>query len=204
MKKTIFVLIVIALSSTLLFYSCSSTSRSVSRIERDSVVDLSGRWNDTDSRVTAEEMVKDVINRPWISEHLQNFGKKPVIIVGKIRNKSSEHIPIDVFVKDIEKELINSGKISFVASKDEREGVREERADQQEFASEESMKKYYKEMGADYMLGGVINSIEDSYEGQKVILYQINLELINIENNTKVWINNKEIKKFIEQSGYKF
>ena len=27
--------------------------------------DLSGRWNDTDSRLTAEALVKDALDRPW-------------------------------------------------------------------------------------------------------------------------------------------
>ena len=98
--------------------------------------------------------------------------------------------------------MINSGKVSFVASKEEREEVREERTDQQDFSSEETMKEFYKEIGADFLLSGVINSVEDSYEGEKVILYQVDLELIDIEKNIKVWIGSKEIKKYIGQDSY--
>jgi uncharacterized protein (TIGR02722 family) len=185
---------------TALFFSCSS--REVSRIDSKEVVDLSGKWNDTDSRLTAETMVDDVLSRPWLTDFLAAKGKKPVVIVGDIRNKSSEHIVVDVFVNDIERELVNSGKVSFVASKDVREQVREERADQQDFSSEETMKKFYREVGADYLLSGVINSVEDKFEGEKVILYQVDLELIDIEQNLKVWLGNKKIKKFIGQGSY--
>ena len=38
---------------------CSSTPK-VERIGVDEVRDLSGRWNDTDSRLVAEQMVGDV------------------------------------------------------------------------------------------------------------------------------------------------
>jgi hypothetical protein len=183
-----------------LLMSCSS--REVSRIDSKEVVDLSGKWNDTDSRLTAEAMVEDVLNRPWLDEFIMKEGKKPVVIVGNIRNKSSEHIVVDVFQKDIERELINSGKVSFVASKEEREQIREERSDQQDFSSSETMKKFYKELGADYLLTGVINSIEDKYEGERIILYQVDLELIDIEKNLKVWIGNKKIKKYIGQGTY--
>ena len=153
---------------TVLLIGCSS--REVSRIDSKEVVDLSGKWNDTDSRLTAETMVDDVLGRPWLTDFLTAKGKKPVVIVGDIRNKSSEHIVVDVFVNDIERELINSGKVSFVASKDVREQVREERSDQQDFSSEETMKKFYREVGADFLLSGVINSVEDKFEGEKVIL----------------------------------
>ncbi len=188
--------------SALIFSGCGGSTREVTRIDSKEVVDLSGKWNDTDSRLTAETMISDVLARPWLTDFLTANGKKPVVIVGKVRNKSSEHIAIDVFTKDMERELINSGKVSFVASAEEREQVREERGDQQEFSSEESKKKFYQELGADYLLGGVINTIEDAYEGDKVTLYQVDLELIDIETNQKVWLGNKKIKKFVGQSEY--
>ena len=183
-----------------LVFGCSS--REVSRIDSKEVVDLSGKWNDTDSRLTAESMVEDVIGRPWLTDFLTAAGKKPVVIVGEIRNKSSEHIVVDVFINDIERELVNSGRVSFVASKDVRDQVREERTDQQDFSSDATMKKFYKEIGADFMLTGVINSVEDKFEGKQVILYQVDLQLIDVEKNLKVWLGNKKIKKFIGQGSY--
>ncbi|MCB0730031.1 MAG: penicillin-binding protein activator LpoB [Ignavibacteriae bacterium] len=195
-------LINVLLSVMLVSFLFSCSSREVSRIDTKEVVDLSGKWNDTDSRLTAETMVEDVLGRPWLTDFMTSAGKKPVVIVGNIRNKSSEHIVVDVFAKDIERELINSGKVSFVASKEEREQIREERADQQDFSSEETMKKFYREIGADFLLTGIINSVEDKYEGEKVILYQVDLELIDIEKNLKVWLGNKKIKKYIGQGSY--
>jgi uncharacterized protein (TIGR02722 family) len=192
---------ILILISAFIISGCGS-SREVQRIDSKEVVDLSGKWNDTDSRLTAEAMITDALARPWLTDFMQANGEKPVVIVGKIRNKSSEHIAMEVFTKDIERELINSGKVSFVASAEEREQIREERGDQQEFASAESKKKFYQELGADYLMGGVINTIEDAYEGDKVTLYQVDLELIDIETNQKVWIGNKKIKKYIGQDDY--
>jgi hypothetical protein len=192
--------VVIILS--LIMFACGPT-REVRRVSTDEVIDLSGRWNDTDSRLTAEEMISDVLNRIWLTDFMTANGKKPVVVVGTIRNKSSEHIPTDAFIKDIERELLNSGKVQFVADKEQREDVRDEREDQQKFSSEESMKKFYKELGADFILLGVITSTEDAYEGERTILYQVDLELVNIETNAKVWLGNKKIKKYIGQSSYK-
>ncbi len=184
--------------------SCAGPTRQVSRIQADETTDISGRWNDTDSRLTAEAMVSDVLSKPWLSDFKQANGSKPVVIVGSIRNKSSEHIPVDAFIKDIEKELINSGQVSFVAGKEQRTEIREERLDQQSHASLETAKQLANETGADFMLQGTINSIVDSFEGRRAVYYQVDLELIDLEKNTKVWIGDKKIKKMIEQDRYKW
>jgi penicillin-binding protein activator len=167
-------------------------------------VDLSGDWNDTDSRLVAEEMIKDVLNRPWLSHYQLANKKEPDLIVGTVRNRTSEHIATIAFIKNLERELLNSGKISFVANKEERTEIREERADQQENASPESMKKFQQESGADFMLRGDITSIIDKEGGESVKYYQVNLELVNIETNKKVWSGEKKIKKLVSQSGSKF
>ncbi|GAB4379078.1 MAG: penicillin-binding protein activator LpoB [Calditrichia bacterium] len=197
-KFMIFIFLIIFL------LGCAGSSRKVSRLETDTVTDISGRWNDTDSRLTAEAMMQDLLSKPWLDEYQKTHGKKPIIVVGRVRNKSSEHINTDVFVKDIERELLNSGKVTFVASFRERDQLREERLDQQQFASLETMKKWANETGADYMLLGSINSIVDSFEGEKVVYYQVNMELIHLETNTKVWIGDKKIKKLIEQQKYRW
>lgn len=177
---------------------CSSTQ--VTRTSSDEVIDLSGRWNDTDSRLTAEEIVTDVLSRPWLDDFQAENGEKPVVIVGTVRNKSSEHIEVLTFIKDIERELINSGRVRFVANSQERQEVREEREDQQSNATEETAKALAAETGADFMLQGVITSITDAVEGKKVIKYQVSMELIHLETNEKVWIGSNEVKKFIKQS----
>jgi len=200
MKKIIssFTLIFLAV----LLAACGA-SKEVKRIDTSEVIDLSGRWNDTDARLTAEEMVTDALKRPWLTDFMTEKGKKPVVIVGKVRNKSSEQIEVEIFTNDIERELLNSGKVSFVAAKEERDDVREERKDQNDFASKETFKQFYKEIGADFLLAGDINSVADFEDGKKVILYQVDLQLIDIETNMKVWLGNKKIKKFIERDSYK-
>ena len=197
-RTSIHLLLIVSLA---LLMACSSGKR-VTRIKSDTVTDLSGRWNDTDSRMVAEEMIKDVLSRPWLEEAVIKLGHKPVVIVGTVRNKSSEHISTEIFTKDMERELINSGKVRFVASSKEREELRLERIDQQTFSSAESMKKLANETGADFMLRGTINSVVDQIEGRRAVFYQVNLELIELESNEKVWIGEKQIKKIVDQDKY--
>ncbi|MBD3345550.1 MAG: penicillin-binding protein activator LpoB [Chitinivibrionales bacterium] len=173
--------------------------KQVTRIDPNTTTDLSGKWNDTDSRLVAEEMITDCMSRPWLTNNYPN--STPTIIVGNVRNKSHEHINVETFVKDLERTLINSGKVEFVASKNERVQIREEKADQMSGnASEETMKSAGNETGADLMLIGSINTIADQEGNKRVMYYQVDLELIEIETHKKLWIGDKKIKKVITKS----
>ena len=194
-------MLIIVLCMGLSLVACGT---SVKRVETEKVIDLSGQWNDTDSRLVSEEMIKDALSRPWHSAYMTGHGgEQPVVIVGTVRNRSHEHINVRTFVKDLEGALINSGEVDFVASSEERGEIRDERKDQAVHSSEETAKSEGEEIGADFMLQGSINSILDKVEGEAVIFYQVNLELIEIETNKKVWIGEKKIKKYVKRSRMK-
>lgn len=181
-----------------LVFGLSCQKKVVTRIETDEVTDLSGRWNDTDSRMVSETMVKDCLNHPWLSEHMLDVSENPVVIVGIVRNKSSEHINVTTFISDIERAYINSGLVDVVASAVERTELRDEKADQSRYADEETVKEFGKELGADYMLNGYISTIIDQEKKTKVVYYQVDLTLTDIETNRKVWIGQEKIKKLVE------
>jgi uncharacterized protein (TIGR02722 family) len=179
--------------------ACGGTK--VTRMDTNEVKDLSGRWNDTDSRLVAEEMIRDCTTRPWISNaSSEKGGKAPTVIVGTVRNQSHEHINTDTFVEDLQRELINSGKVDFVASKSERGEVRDERLDQDTNSSEETRHAHGQETGADFVLSGAINTIEDQEGGKTVVYYQTNLKLLNMKTNQIAWNGQKKIKKFVQRS----
>ncbi|HOG68189.1 MAG TPA: penicillin-binding protein activator LpoB [Fibrobacteraceae bacterium] len=188
---------------SLLFLVACGGGKKVSRIDPNAVVDLSGRWNDTDSRLVADEMIKDCLSRPWYSNMIQQKGANPTVVIGKVRNKSHEHINIETFIKDMERALINSGTVDFVANAAMRDELRDEIASQAGNATEETRKDAGQEIGADLMLTGSLNSIIDQDGGEQVIFYQIDLELIDLQSHRKVWIGDKKIKKYISRDAVK-
>ncbi len=171
----------------------------VTRVDTGIVTDLSGRWNDTDSQMVAEAMVKEALANPWLGNFTKGKNREPVVIVGTVLNKSHEHINVQTFVSDLERELTNSQKVTFVAGKGEREEVRDERREQAVHAREDTQKAPGKEVGADYMLRGSIATILDEQDGAKAVFYQIDLEMVDMENNVKAWFGQKKIKKVIER-----
>jgi penicillin-binding protein activator len=203
LAKMIGVLPVATLSAVLVFGLVACNPK-VSRVDSNAVTDLSGNWNDTDSRLVADEMIQDVLARPWISRFNKDHGKVPTVIVGTVRNLSHEHINTRTFISDLEKSLINSGEVDFVASASDRSEVRDERKDQDLNAKEETRKAMGQETGADFMLQGSINTIVDAVKGEQARFYQVDLQLIDLESNRKVWVGQKKIKKTVEKGGLRF
>jgi penicillin-binding protein activator len=180
----------------------SGCATEVIRKEPKEVIDLSGRWNDTDARLAAEEMILSCTSGAWLSQFNKEKGRDPVVIVGTVVNNSHEHINADVFVQDLEQSLVNSGKVKFVSAKVERNEVRDERADQQMNAAVPTRAAMIQETGADFMLKGTVNSIKDETKGKYAILFQVNLELVNMTTNEKVWIGQKKVKKLVKNPKY--
>ncbi|MDR3013457.1 MAG: penicillin-binding protein activator LpoB [Chitinispirillales bacterium] len=187
------------LAFSLVVLGCGGGGTKVARVHEDSATDLSGRWNDTDSRLVADEMVMDALSRPWINTWTEQ-NKVPTVIVGRVQNRSHEHINVQTFSRNIERALLNSGKVSFVAGGAEREQIRAEREDQAGNVSMDTRAFSGEETGADLMMTGTINAIVDREGRRSVIFYQINMELIEMETNRKVWIGEKQIKKYVEQA----
>ena len=172
-------------------------NRKITRVDPRGSIDGSGRWDAGDSRLVSEEMIGDVLTSAWLPRYTKANDKRPVVVVGLVENKSHEHINSETFIKDIEKAIIRDGNIRLVVAGEKRNELRKERAEQQDYASPETTKKWGKELGADFILQGTINSIVDSYKKQKVVTYQIDLQLTNIETNEVVWMGDKKIKKQI-------
>ena len=189
----------VAMMSVVLALSGCGHETKVTRVDTGVVTDLSGRWNDTDSRMVAEAMVKEALQYPWLGNFERANQRQPVVIVGTVLNSSHEHISMQTFITDLERELTNSQKVTFVAGKGERDEVRSERKEQAIYAREDTQNAPGKEIGADFMMKGTISTILDEAEGTKAVFYQVDLQMIDLENNAKVWYGQKKIKKVVER-----
>ena len=192
----------------LILAGCSS-SPSVKRVAEEEQIDLSGYWNDTDVRIVCDNLVSDCLNSPVVSKRLTEYevenGSLPVVVVGQFKNTSDEHIDVSVISKRMEAALLNSGKVDFVASSSERDDLRQERIEQQSWASEETAKALANEIGADFMLIGSVKTVVDQIDRKAVRNYFVYAEMIEIETGKKIWIGeNSEIKKYIKYPAAKF
>ena len=178
-------------------------TKRVSRIEPGAVTDLSGRWNDTDSRLVANQLVEQSLSAGWAKRYTDTHGgEPPTIIVGTFANRTLEHIAVGTFVKDIENALVSTGAARVVASGEERGELRGERKDQQQNARADTRARQGQELGARYMLAGDLQAIEDVDGRERVVFYQVDASLIDLETNAKVWVGQHKIKKYVTRSAF--
>jgi len=180
------------------FLASACGGSSVQRVDADSTVDLSGRWNDTDARLVATGLIQEFL----ASERFQEFAEKhgdtpPSVIIGTVVNRSLEHIDVRLLGDQFERAISDSGKVTFVANASERGELRREKVDQLSNASQDTRKDLGQERGADLMLKGEITSIADAAGGKTMVYYQVNLKLIDLLTNEKVWVGEKKVKKVI-------
>ncbi|MBE6349827.1 MAG: penicillin-binding protein activator LpoB [Spirochaetaceae bacterium] len=186
-----------------LLASCASSG--VKRLDTETQLDLGGYWNETDVKLISETLVTECVNAQAIKNYLLQHKRQPTVILGKFRNLSDEHLDTSILAKKFEIALVNSGRVSFVASSSDRDLVRLERDDQQYNASEDTAKSLGNETGADFMLFGSVKTIVDQAKGKTLRSYIVNAELVDIETNQKVWVGeNSEIRKLITRSSVRW
>ena len=173
-------------------------ARSVTRVDPGQPIDLSGRWNDTDSRQVANAMIQNLLGSEKFKEYTATLGRKPAIIVGLVRNRTSEHIDTESYIKRIELALFNSGVAEVVESGAFRDKLRVERVNQRDFAKASTVAKWGEETGANLMLFGEMTSETDVYQKQRVVNYITTLFLTDMETNRRVWYGQEEIKKYVK------
>jgi len=108
------------------------------------------------------------------------------------------NIDADNYIKKIELAVYNSGIADLVESDSFRDKLRQERAEQQDFASAGTASQWGKEQGANLMLFGEMTSETDVYNKKRVVNYITTLFLTDIETNKRVWYGQEEIKKYIK------
>ena len=191
------------LAGALLLAAGGCISKQVTRIEPGTVTDLSGRWNDTDSRLVANQLVEQTLGAGWARRYTDSHGgEAPTVVVGTFANRSMEHIAVGAFVKDIERALITTGAARVVVSGDQRTELREERKDQQQYSRADTRTRPGQEIGARYMLAGDVQAIEDVDGRERIVFYQVDAALIDLETNTKVWVGQHKIKKYVERGRF--
>ena len=196
--------IAVAIGALLLLTSAACVSKRVTRIEPGAVTDLSGRWNDTDSRLVANQLIEQTLSAGWAKRYTDTHGgEAPAVVVGSFENRTAEHIAVGTFVKDIERALLTTGAARVVASGDQRAELREERKDQQQFARADTRTRLGQELGARYLLAGELQAIEDVDGRERVVFYQVDASLIDLETNAKVWAGQHKIKKYVERARFR-
>jgi hypothetical protein len=168
---------------------------------------VSGRWNDSDAHAVAEELVPQCLDGAWIPEfHGQQGETRPRLVIGDIENNTSEHINQDVFMNELQRAVLNSGRIRLVADPGVRETLMKEVEWQKQMAKGEGVAPDVERgvSGADFMLMGTVSSIVDQAGRSAIVFYQVDLWLTDLRTWEKVWLGSAQRKHLVEGAKTRF
>lgn len=175
--------------------------KTVTRVDPDTAVDLSGKWNDVDFKLTATEVVSKAKVAPWPEKFKNEKGRNPIIAIGRfpVRTNGNENVSTALIFNSLVEEFLNSGNIDVLTDPEETRKLLEDQA-----AFAEKPNEMAKEYAADYILNGEIN-VQDDQEGRQAIkFYVVTFKLTDIKTRKLVWqTSNNPIKKNVVQSRWK-
>lgn len=155
------------------------------------VILLDDKFNENDMQLVSNQLVKS----------LEEYGKiksasqPPIVMVGTVRNRTSEHIDVKALTDKIRTELIKSGRFRF-SDKSARDEVAEEYEYQSGgFVDQKTAQKKGRQVGVQYLITGDVASNVQEVGKDKIVFYIVTMNLINVESNLIEWSDNKEIRK---------
>lgn len=188
------------LAALLVFAAACSGPRAYTRgtYEDPNVIEmLSDQFNENDLQLIAKKMVDSMSTHPAF----QQIPGRPLLLVGRIKNNTSEHIDMKSLADKVRVNLMRQGKFAFV-NKDAREEIAQEYEYQQSgYVKAGEAKGPGQQASADYLLTGSISSIVQEVGNDKLVYYKMTMELTNLRSGVIEWTDEKELrKKFEKQS----
>lgn len=179
----------------LLLNGCASNPRESSSVQygdAKAVETVTNQFGSTDLQTIAESMTRSLLQSAVITQ-----GKRPLITVADVKNKTSEYIDTRSITDSIRAQMAKSGSVRFAVDIDAMQSQTDElsRQNQSGLYKKQSVKKMGNMQAADYRLEGNITSIVKKAGNIKDVYYKFSLVLIDIESGVLEWADEKDIRK---------
>jgi penicillin-binding protein activator len=156
---------------------------------------LSDQFNENDLQLIAKKMVSSLAGSPRFAQPGQQL---PVVLVGRLKNKTSEHIDMASLGDKIQTGLAQTGRFALL-DKAAREDLAEEYEYQQSgYVRPDQAKGPGEQASADYVMTGEISSIIQQVGNDKLVYYKMTAKLNNVRTGLVEWTDEKEIRKKFE------
>lgn len=155
------------------------------------VILLDDKFNENDMQLVSNQLVSSLVEYGKI----KTAKEPPIVMVGNVKNRTAEHIDVKMITDKIRTEVMKSGKFRF-SDKGSRDEVAEEYDYQAGgFVDQKTAVKKGRQIGVKYLITGDISSNVQEVGKDKVIYYQVTLNLVDLETNVMEWSDRKEIRK---------
>lgn len=184
-SSKLFLLPAAALAAALLLTGCATT---IDYGDPTSSKPLSTDFGSSDLQQIATSMVDSML----ATAPLPADGRRPVLIIDPVKNKTMQHIDTESITDSIRTRLIRSGRFTFQDRTTEA-SLQQELAYQKHAAANPVQEG--QQVAAEYMLTANLSEIEQKFGRVTDVYYKFTLNLRNLRTGTLDWADEKEIRK---------
>jgi uncharacterized protein (TIGR02722 family) len=158
---------------------------------------LSDQFNENDLQLIAKKMVDSLAG----SGAFTQIQGRPLVVVGKMSNRTSEHIDMVSLADKLQVQLQKTGRFAFTDK-----GARQEIAEEYEYQDSgyvrpDKAKRRGQQESVDYLMTGEISSIVQEVGADKLVYYKMTAKLHNLRSGITEWADEKELRKKFEKRG---
>ena len=177
-------------------FLCGCASEGI-RVDASAEVVSTQDFNVKDLQLISEKMIQSLGSHPAVN---RAGGKRPIVYVHQIQNRTDEHIDTNAITELVSAGLLNTGKVRYTDQKASfKEAVRQLQFQQGSFTDPATAKQVGKMINADYFLMGQITNIRAKAGGKKSNYFLFTLSLVNIETLEVEWKGVKQIQKIAKK-----
>jgi len=151
---------------------------------------LDDRFNENDMQLIAKKMVNSLVESAPVQS-----SDSPAVMVGKMRNRTTEHIDLGSLSDKIRTSLIQSGKFRFVDNQNRKDIAREYEYQRSGYVDPNQANHPGQQTAADFVLTGTLTSNIQEVGKEKLVYYKATFQLTNLASAEIVWTDEKEIRK---------
>lgn len=180
------------MTASIFFINCGEKRVTYSQPQQGD--SLGAEFSGADLMVTVDKMTQSLIEHPFSSR--SDASKPPVLYIHRLTNDSLEQIDTDSITNSIRTKLLQSGHFHFVDMSQVAETLKQLEFQQGSgLVDAQTARVAGKQVGAEYMLYGNLNSITERTRRKKQIYYKININLLNIETGLIEWSDEQYFQK---------
>jgi penicillin-binding protein activator len=159
---------------------------------------LSDRFNENDLQLIAKKMAESLANSPRFA-HVDPQQRLPIVLVGKLRNSTSEHIDMRSLADKIQTALAQTGRFALVDQQARHDIAEEYEYQQSGYVDPSQAKAPGQQVSVDFIMTGDLASIIQEVGRDKLVYYKMTAKLNNVRTGLIEWTDEKQIRKKFEK-----
>lgn len=158
---------------------------------------LSDRFNENDLQLIAKKMAESLANSPRFAQ--PSAERLPIVLVGKLKNSTSEHIDMRSLGDKIQTALAQTGKFALVDQQARFDIAEEYEYQQSGYVNPNEAKAPGQQVSVDFIMTGDLASIIQEVGNDKLVYYKMTAKLSNVRSGLIEWTDEKQIRKKFEK-----